>query len=233
MEASTTVRAEEFARQYAETPSTRFDSGISRPATTEDLALFRRDGCDGERRHQSQMQQARRKARQAWNACSDLKLLASRLGIAKVEAVLTPSEESEELGHYTPPSYVWGSTFTGKVNPAIQVNVLSAHLFGHVDDCVPGVLAHEIGHHIDVLAYGWHSNGEPNSEFVAAFDRAGFWAAPATHCELIAETLGNYLRGHELNDVLLAEVGKVLDKLPGKYANIVKGFRCSQKGRAN
>jgi hypothetical protein len=209
---------------------------LCEPLTKEDLARFKQQAHDEKRNFEAEVAKMRREALREFRACCDLKLLADRLGVAKI---ITASSTGAEGQYLQPDSSTW-PTFgdwdlserrtahingitSGKNKAVILIDVLQAHLGERKG--VPAVLAHEIGHHIDYLAHGKFTDFAPKQRFLSAFKRAGFYANPITQCEFIAETLGNYLLGTQLPATLLAEVKQTLDKLSREYLIFINEFR--------
>lgn len=178
-----------------------------------------------------------------WKAADEWKSLASQL---RVGGVFAAKSKSGQQGEYEPPLtnsdnparfYVdgWKVPITrirqidrsyNKGLPIILIDTLIACKL----EGVSNVISHELGHHIDRLANGRYKDMPPKKAFRAAFTSAGLLSEP-THDEQIAELLGAYLRGHELNIVLLAEVRKVLAKLPRSKAKLINEFRRNQIAR--
>jgi hypothetical protein len=176
--------------------------------------------------------ETRREARNAWKLCGDYKRLALQLGVKKVLAETSERQEQGEYIEGLPDHWTMSEerrfSFSSRRNsPAILIDIENAISL----DGIPEVISHEIGHHIDNLANS-DTKRIPSQSFVSSFKRAGFreytdWQSDL-FSELIAETFGQYLRGHKLNSVLLAEVNKVLVKLTPKQRRIIQAFRNKQ-----
>ena len=174
----------------------------------------------------------RRSARQAWRLCKSYKHLALQLGVKRILATKSKERgQGEYLNGYTPNHWemLWKlSLIIEKLDAVILIDIEQAISLNGI----PETITHEIGHHLDHLANG-SPKRTPSQSFVSAFERAGFHEyldAFSDHfSELIAETLGQYLRGHKLNSVLLAEVNKVLAKLTRKHQQIIQAFRNKQR----
>ena len=156
----------------------------------------------------------------------EFKRLASRLGVSKVIAATSKeSEQGEYIFFINPDSWVLPdkrrtfieASVTENKNsqgfkPFILIDIKVADY--HIGEGIPGAIAHEIGHHIFLLANGrkkgWYKARPSKPKFLPAFHREGFQAWPETQEEIMAETLGQYLRGHKLNSVLLSEIKHML-----------------------
>lgn len=213
----------------------------SRLPTPEDLIpLSKKEQRKQRLEELHQERKAKRDAQREWMSADDLKRLATQLGVARVISARSRSG-SERQGEYVDGTlcldWAVSDRFRAIINgitemkslPVILINVdvAGAHFSG-----VRGALAHEIGHHIDYLANGYSKEREPSQRLLTAFHREGFWISPDSYSELIAETLGQYLGGHKLNSMLLAEVNKVLAKLTRKHQRIIQAFRNRQSQEA-
>jgi hypothetical protein len=90
------------------------------------------------------------------------------------------------------------------------------------------LLDHEIGHHItDDLAYydGYGTGDELGITLSSAFKRNGLTVHTESLSEVMAESLGQYLRGTKLNQILLLACERVLNDLPKPQAERVRAFR--------
>jgi hypothetical protein len=91
------------------------------------------------------------------------------------------------------------------------------------------VLDHEIGHHItDSLAYGDGYGTSPHELGItlsSAFKRNGLTVHTESLSEVMAESLGHYLRGTALNQILLRACERVLNELPKPQAERIRAFR--------
>jgi hypothetical protein len=89
-------------------------------------------------------------------------------------------------------------------------------------------LDHEIGHHITDTAY-WDGFGDQESlegtTLLAAFTRNGLKARLNDRSEVMAESLGQYLRGAKLNQILLRACERVLNEMPKPQARRIRKFR--------
>jgi hypothetical protein len=199
-----------------------------KPVTKDDLDRLKQEEYDAE----AEEANVRGEALREFRACSDLKLLADRLGVAKI---ITSSSTREKGQYLQQDSASWPiggwelserrtAHINGITGNAKKAVILIDVLMSHLEESVSGVLAHEIGHHIDYLAHGKFNDSAPKRRFQSAFERTGFHANPVSHSEFIAETLGKFLCGHVLSPALLTEVKKTLDKLPRDQANIINEF---------
>jgi hypothetical protein len=232
--------------------------GVVLRIIAEDLRLSKREQQKQRRAERRDERRLKREARHDWNSSGDLKSLAIQLGVARVIAAKS-KRCSEQQGEYVAGTldedWIVSDRLRAIINGITEYKDLSVILID-VEEAnntfagVRGALAHEIGHRIDWLANPRRKENEPNRTFLSAFYRAGFWASPDTEDELIAETFGQYLLGHDLPSVLLAKVNDVLTKLQRRaklrrcavvdgflqsedrprlgYVKIIKNFRRSQ-----
>jgi hypothetical protein len=178
----------------------------------------------------------RRLARKYWKASENYRRLALQLDTG---GVFTATSESGLQGEYingTLPRDWNMSERCRALRNGITENKDFPIILIDVEQALPqdGVsesIAHEIGHHLDYLANGSNRNRKPKRSFLSTFHRAGFYTCEddaGSQSELIAETLGQYLRGTNLPSVLLAEVTLVLGKLRRGHVKIIQKFRRTQ-----
>lgn len=198
-----------------------------------------------ERRQQKQ--EARKDARECkkleqqawkeWETADDFRRLASKLGVGGLFAAISTTGVFGQYVVAGDDLNDWRLSKRRKPRlarivvrniPIIMIDVSESIFLGRG---VRSVIAHEIGHHIDRFANGKFDFRTATKRIHAAFEKAGLWRNGSdgdAYSEHIAETLGAYLRGHELNAVLLAEVGKILGKLPHSKAKLINEFRRAQ-----
>jgi hypothetical protein len=192
--------------------------------------------------HRKQLREDReykRKVRHGWKSASHYKCLALQLGVGGVFAAPSGSGRAGEYLNGTLPgdwilserrrAFMNGIT-EDKDLPVILIDIHQAA----GNDGVSQTISHEIGHHIDWLAKEYpRKPRKPTQALISAFNRASFheytgeWSD--LYSELIAETLGQYLMGHDLNRVLLIKVGKVFGNLTRKHQRIIRRFRNNQR----
>lgn len=229
---------------------------IGRP-TPKEKAAFRleqlsktKEQKEAERRQQEQ--EAREAARECkkleqqawkeWEAADDFRRLALKLGVGGIFAAISTTGV---FGQYVAAGDAnalsnWRLSKCRKARlarvvvrniPIIMIDVPGSTF---LERGVLNVIAHETGHHIDHVANGKFDFRTATKRIHAAFEKACLWRNGSdgdAYSEHIAETLGAYLRGHELNAVLLAEVRKVLAKLPRSKARLINEFRRAQISR--
>lgn len=191
------------------------------------LTLEQIEELDGERFDR----ELRRSVRNAWKSASKYKRLALQLGVGGIFDA-TAVRQGEYIYGTLPSDWITSETRRSQIDRITKRNNLPVILINSelafVEDGIPQVITHEIGHHIDQLANG-NPKRTPSKSFASAFKQAGFHEY--THAwndlfsELIAEALNQYLRGRKLNAVLLAEVSNVLAKLTRKHQRIIQAFR--------
>ncbi len=173
----------------------------------------------------------KRSVRKAWKDCGDYKRLALRLRVNRVLAKTSKSDRQGEYCDGTPDGWELSERQSLNIERNIPIIVIDA-VQAFIANGIPAVIAHEIGHHLDHLANDYPKTRKPTKGFIAAFARAGLREYTNERndlfSELIAETFGQYLRGHKLNGVLLAEVKKVLANLTRKDQRILQDFRNKQ-----
>jgi hypothetical protein len=184
-------------------------------------------------------EEIRRDSLKAWQSAAEYKHLALQLGTAGVFKAESGRGTQGELldGDTIPYDWRMSDWLRARLNQKTEMQgeavILISIEMAFSDEGIPAVIAHEIGHYLDHLANGRQKKRQPREIFIEAFKRAGFREYSDDFSdlfsELIAETLGQYLCGHKLNSVLLAEINKILAKLTRKHKRIIQAFRNRQR----
>ena len=199
------------------------------PSEKDLIPLSKEERKQQHREELREERSAKRGAQREWNSAGDIKHLALQLGVKSILAKKSKKgTQGEYLSGDTPNHWEmpWKlSLIIETLDSVILIDINNAF----VEEGIPAVIAHEIGHHINQLANGYQKERKPRQSFIDGFKRAGFREYSnnfSNHfSELIAETLGQYLQGNELNAMLLAEVNKVLAKLTRKHQQTIQSFR--------
>lgn len=165
--------------------------------------------------------------RREWNSpqTRDFKRLASQLGAKVYAATSRPNKQGEYILFLNPDPWILPNKRRAFIEACVKRNksgngtqaiilIDTKEADNAIQDGIAGTIAHEIGHHIFMVVNGrknnWDKERSPKQTVLAAFHREGFRASPETEEEIVAETLGQYLRGHKLNPVLLSKVKETL-----------------------